>query len=269
VTAVLLAAALARAACPDTTTEPPACPAGSTLGTTDETPLEWGPAADGLQPWFGRLSCGDGRVPVVRRHGGVNRLSSPSTSPPSGLPSFGGGELVDAWEVGCPDARRVLYTNAYRCGEACVPAPFKVLPAAAVRQVEAAQKAARAGKVDDALAALRSATTLAPEHERTWVVRGGMAEELGRFDEALVAWEAALTRFPGSLTESHRAEALARVGRRDEAAKLAGRLFAEAPDGPARPRLLCVQSLSESDPARAATLAKQSCAEGYRRCCRD
>jgi len=266
-TVLLLLAGVAAAACPDATTDPPACPAGSKLGTVDDQPLEWGKASEGAQPWWGRLSCGDGRIPVVRRHGGVNRLETPSSSPSSGLPSFDRADLVDAWEVGCPDARTVLYTNAYRCGEVCVPAPYKVLPGAVIKQLESAQTAARAGKVEEALTALRAATTAAPEHERTWVVRGGMAEELGRYDEALAAWDGALVRFPGPLTEGHRAEALARTGRLQEAAKLAGTLFAEAPDGPARARLLCVQSLTAADAAKARTLAKQSCAEGYRRCC--
>jgi tetratricopeptide (TPR) repeat protein len=267
VTPALLWISTALAACPDAHTDPPACAAGHTRGQTDDQPLEWGMAAEGTQPWWGRLSCRDGRIPVVRRHGGVHRLEESSTSPPSGLPALGRPELVDAWEVGCPEGRAVLYTNAYRCGEICVPVAYTLLPGAAVTQLEAAQLSARSGKVEEALAALRSATSAAPAHERTWIVRGGMAEELGRFDEALLAWEGAMSRFPGPLTEGHRAEALARLGRKEEASVLAASLLAEAPDGPARARLLCVQSLVSPDPAKGRTLAKQSCAEGYRRCC--
>lgn len=259
--------AAASAACPEPHTDPPVCPAGSVLGTVDDQPFEWGKAAEGAQPWWGRLSCGDGRIPVVRRHGGVNRLEVPSTSSPSGLPTFERADLVDAWEVGCPSGRTVMYTNAYRCGTACVPAPFKVMPGAVAKHLEAAQVAARAGRESEAITALRAATTAAPEHERSWIVRGGMAEELGRYDEALEAWDGALARFPGPRTEGRRAEALARTGRLTEASKLADTLLAEAPDGPARARLLCVQSLVGKDPAKAQVLAKQACAEGYRRCC--
>ncbi len=262
---LLLHAALA--ACPERTTDAPTCPAGFVRGTVDDQPLEWGRAADGAQPWWGRLSCGDGRIPIVRRHGGVNRLDVASTSPPSGLPTFDRAELVDAFEVGCPSGRAVIYTNAYRCGEVCVPSPYKLLPGAVVQSMERAQVAAKAGKVEEALALLKNATVVAPDHERTWIVRGGMTEELGRFDEALVAWEGALARFPGPLTEGHRAEALARTGRKEEAGKLAAALLAEAPDGPARARLLCVQSLAHTDLTKARTLAKQACAEGFARCC--
>lgn len=267
---LLFAAALAGApapGCPTVTTDPPRCPAGSPLGTSIDTPYEWGPAASGMQPWWGRLSCADGRIPVFRRHGAAGSPKTPSTSPASGEPNLGTADVVDAWEIGCPEARYQLYTNVYRCGNACVPPALSVLPGAALKHLEAAKIAAKKGDVATALAEARAGTDSAPEHERAWVFRGTLAEELGRFDEALVAWEGVVRRFAGSLSDSHRAEALARVGRKDEARELAATLMASAPDGPARPRLLCVQSLVQPDAAKAKTLAGQACAEGYQRCC--
>lgn len=255
------------ASCPTVSTDPPACPTSSLLGTSVDTPLEWGPAAEGLQPWWGRLSCADGRIPVIRRHGGVGTPEVPSTSVPSGQPTFGRNDVVDGWELGCPGGREVVYTNVYRCGTICVPSRYKVIPAEAVPHIEAAQKALRAGQVDTALREANAATDTAADHERVWVFRGGIAEDAGRWDEALTVWSRTAERFPGPVTESHRAEALARTGKKAEAKALAGTLFAAAPDAPTRPRLLCVQSLTESVPAKAKVLAEQSCAEGYKRCC--
>ncbi len=255
------------ASCPTRYTDPPACPAGSTLGTTVETPYEWGPAAAGMQPWWGRLACSDGRIPVVRRHGGVGTPGKPSTSPPSGEPTFGRDDVVDAWEIGCPEARYLLYTNVYRCGTTCLPAVLKAVPAAAVRHLDAADAAAQVGNVEGALVEARAATDTAPEHERTWVFRGNLAESVKRWDEAVTIWTATLLKFPGGISESHRAEALARSGKLVEARELATKLLAAAPDAPTRPRLLCVSSLVEADPKKGKALADQACAEGYRRCC--
>ncbi len=255
---MILWVSLALAVCPTADTNPPVCPAGSVHGTSVDHPYEWGAAATGLQPWWGRLSCAGGRIPVFRRHGGVGTAKATST---------GKSELVDAWEVGCPQARYELYTSVYRCGEVCVPASLSVLPARAMRHMEAAKAAAKAGDVPAALLAGQAATDSAPEHERSWVFRGTFAEELGRFDEALVAWTGAVARFPGSLSEGHRAEALARTGKKAEAKELSTRLLAAAPDAPGRGRLLCVQSLTDDVKEKAATLAKQACAEGYQRCC--
>ncbi len=257
----------ALAVCPTPDTDPPVCSAGGVHGTSVDHPYEWGGAATGLQPWWGRLSCAGGRIPVFRRHGGVGAAQEVSTAPRSAEATLGKSEMVDGWEVGCPEARYEMYTSVYRCGEVCVPAAFSVLPARAMRHMEAAKAAAKAGDVPGALVAAQAATDAAPEHERAWIFRGSFAEDLGRFDEALVAWTGAVARFPGSLSEGHRAEALARTGKKAEARELSARLLAAAPDAPGRGRLLCVQSLVEEDKARAATVAKQSCAEGYQRCC--
>ncbi|GDX81286.1 hypothetical protein LBMAG42_30970 [Deltaproteobacteria bacterium] len=232
-----------------------------------DAPYEWGPAAGGMQPWWGRLACSDGRIPVVRRHGGVATPAKISSSPPSGEPTFGRDDVVDAWEIGCPEARYLLYTNVYRCGISCLPAALKAVPGAAVRHLDAADVAARAGNAESAMAAAQSATDTAPEHERTWVFRGNLAEGLQRWDDAVTVWTAALVKFPGGISESHRAEALARSGRLDEARTLAAKLLAAAPDAPTRPRLLCVSALTEADPKKGKALADQACAEGYRRCC--
>ncbi|MSQ01163.1 MAG: hypothetical protein EXR71_04615 [Myxococcales bacterium] len=264
---MILWVSVALAVCPTPDTDPPVCPAGSVNGTSIDHPYEWGAAAAGLQPWWGRLACAGGRIPVFRRHGGVGAPSVVSAAPRSAAARVGTSELVDAWEVGCPEARYELYTSVYRCAEVCLPAVLSVVPARAMRHLEAARSAARAGDVAGALAAGQAATDSAPEHERTWVLRGSFAEDLGRFDEALVAWNGAVARFPGSLSEGHRAEALARTGKKAEAKELSARLLAAAPDAPGRARLLCVQSLADDDPAARATLARQSCAEGYQRCC--
>ncbi len=255
------------AACPTIATDPPACPAGSPLGTSVDTPYEWGPAGGGLQPWWGRLSCGDGRIPQLRRAGAAGSPETPSRSPASGEPSLAAVDVVDAWQVGCPAGRYELFVNVYRCGETCVPSAFTVMPGGAVRHFEAAKAAARAKDVAGAVAAARSATDTAPEHERAWVFRGSLAEDLGRWDEALLVWEATVRRFPGPLSDSHRAEALARTGRKDQARELAASLLAAAPDAPGRARLLCVQSLVQSDATKAKVLAGQACSEGYTRCC--
>ncbi len=255
------------AACPSLTTDPPACPAGSLLGASVDTPLEWGPAADGMQPWWGRISCADGRIPVIKRHGGVGTPETPSQSTPSGQPTFGGGDVVDAWEIGCPSGHQVLYTNLYRCGNACVPTTLSVLPAAAYPHLDGAQRALKSGNKDLAISEARAATDAAAAFERVWVFRGGVAEDAARWDEALSVWTEAVKRFPGPVSESHRAEALARSGKKDEAKALAASLLAATPDAPTRPRLLCVQSLIADTPAKAKVLAEQSCAEGYRRCC--
>lgn len=254
-------------ACPTRYGDPPACPAGSALGTTVDTPYEWGPAASGMQPWWGRLACSDGRIPVVRRHGGVATPAKVSTSPPSGEPTFGRGDVVDAWEIGCPEARYLLYTNVYRCGVPCLPATLKAVSGDAVRHLDAAEAAAKAGNVEGALIEARAATDTAPDHERTWVFRGNLAEGMGRWDDAVTIWAAALVKFPGGISESHRAEALARAGRTEEARALAAKLLSAAPDAPTRPRLLCVSSIVEPDPKKGKALADQACAEGYRRCC--
>ncbi len=257
----------AVAGCPTRYSDPPACPAGSALGTTPDSPYEWGAAAAGMQPWWGRLACSDGRIPVVRRHGGVATPAKASTSPASGEPTFGGGDVVDAWEIGCPEARYLLYTNVFRCGVSCLPAALKVVPGAAVRHLDAADAAAQSGNVGGALAEAQAATDTAPDHERTWVFRGNLAEGVKRWDEAVMIWTAALAKFPGGISESHRAEALARSGRTEEARALAARLLAAVPDAPTRPRLLCVSALVEVDPKKGKALADQACAEGYRRCC--
>lgn len=254
------------AVCPTRLTDPPLCEAGSTLGTTAQTPYEWGPAASGAQLWWGRLACVGGRMPQVRRVGNAGTLSEASTSVASGSPSFGG-DVIDLWEIGCPEARYRLYTNVYRCGRACLPASLQVLPAAAMKHLDAAEGAARSGAIDVALVEARAVTDSSPEHERAWVFRGNVAEALDQWDEALTAWTATLARFPGGISQSHRAEALARTGRLEEARALAGTLLGEASDAPTRPRLLCVSAVVEVDAAKARTLASQACAEGYRRCC--
>ncbi len=254
------------AACPTRLTDPPVCESGSVLGTTAQTPYEWGPAASGAQLWWGRLACSGGRMAQVRRIGNAGGLAEPSTSVGSGMPSLGS-DVVDQWEIGCPEARYRLYTNVYRCGRACLPATLQVLPANAMTHLDAAEAAARSGSTQVALVEARAVTDSAPEHERAWVFRGNVVEALGQWDEALTVWTATLARFPGGISESHRAEALARTGRLDEARALAATLLGEAPDAPTRPRLLCVSAIVEVNASKARTLASQACAEGYRRCC--
>ena len=85
--------------------------------------------------------------------------------------------------------------------------------------------AALRGRLDVAAAAYREASRIAPDRALPYVGLGGVLSRLGRADDALVAYSAALDRAPTDEGAMHgRADVLAALGRRAEAAETLDRL---------------------------------------------
>ncbi len=79
--------------------------------------------------------------------------------------------------------------------------------------------AALRGRLDASVAAYQEATRIAPDRALPYVGLGGVLTRLGKSDEALVAYAAALERAPGDEGAMRgRADVLAATGRRAEAA---------------------------------------------------
>jgi tetratricopeptide (TPR) repeat protein len=87
--------------------------------------------------------------------------------------------------------------------------------------------AAIRGRLDAAAAAYREAARIAPDRALPWVGLGGALSRLGRADESLAAYGMALDRAPTDEGAMHgRADVLAALGRRAEAAETLDRLAA-------------------------------------------
>jgi tetratricopeptide (TPR) repeat protein len=87
--------------------------------------------------------------------------------------------------------------------------------------------AALRGRLDAAAAAYRDAARIAPDRALPYVGLGGVLSRLGRSEESLVAYGMALDRAPTDEGAMHgRADVLAALGRRAEAAEMLDRLAA-------------------------------------------
>ncbi len=85
--------------------------------------------------------------------------------------------------------------------------------------------AALRGRLDVAAAAYREASRIAPDRALPYVGLGGVLSRLGKADDALTAYGAALDRAPTDEGAMHgRADVLAALGRRAEAAEMLDRL---------------------------------------------
>lgn len=85
--------------------------------------------------------------------------------------------------------------------------------------------AALRGRLDVAAAAYREASRIAPDRALPYVGLGGVLSRLGKSDDALAAYSAALDRAPTDEGAMHgRADVLAALGRRAEAAEMLDRL---------------------------------------------
>ncbi len=85
--------------------------------------------------------------------------------------------------------------------------------------------AALRGRLDAAAAAYHEAARVAPDRALPYVGLGGVLNRLGKSDEALVAYAAALERAPADEGAMRgRADVLAAIGRRAEAAEMLDRL---------------------------------------------
>ena len=85
--------------------------------------------------------------------------------------------------------------------------------------------AALRGRLDVAAAAYREASRIAPDRALPYVGLGGVLSRLGKSDDALTAYSAALDRAPTDEGAMHgRADVLAALGRRAEAAEMLDRL---------------------------------------------
>jgi tetratricopeptide (TPR) repeat protein len=85
--------------------------------------------------------------------------------------------------------------------------------------------AALRGRLDVAAAAYREASTIAPDRALPYVGLGGVLSRLGKSEDALTAYGAALDRAPTDEGAMHgRADVLAALGRRAEAAETLDRL---------------------------------------------
>ncbi len=252
--------------CPRRSDDPPACPAGSTLGSAPEAPLEWGVMAAGNRLWNDRLACADGRMADYRRVGNIGSAPVPSSSPASGAPQFGA-DVIDQWEVYCAEQPLVLYTNLYRCGEQCLPAGLRILPAAADVEMVAMNTAAEAGDLPAMRAAGQRLVSVGREFEVSWLVAASVAERGGDWESAVSYWQGAITVFDAVGSHASLAEALARAGRDVEARLELNTLLARYGDTSLRPQLACTQSLLETDRQRQMALAEEACTGGWQRCC--
>jgi tetratricopeptide (TPR) repeat protein len=87
--------------------------------------------------------------------------------------------------------------------------------------------AALRGRLDSAAAAYREAARIAPDRALPWVGLGGVLSRMGRAEESLAAYGLALDRAPTDEGAMHgRADVLAALGRRAEAAETLDRLAA-------------------------------------------
>lgn len=185
--------------CPPFDIDPPTCAADAAgRGETQALPWEWGWAAAGNSLWFDRLACADGSNAVVERIGSFGEAPVPSKAPSSGAPGLGV-DILDRYQVMCPGQPVTLwYTNLYRCGDLCVPAPFKVLPAAAASEMTLAMRALDEHEEVDALRHASAAVERAPDFELSWLAFGYVQmvanDPQGAIDSAAQACE----RFPVS-----------------------------------------------------------------------
>ena len=179
--------------------DPPTCPAElAGRGDSLEKPWEWGWAAAGNTLWFDRLACADGSNASVERMGNFGGAPVASQARSSGAPSMGV-DVLDAYRVSClgqPDT--VWYTNLYRCGDLCVPAPFKVLPAAAANEMSAAMRALDDHEEVNALRHGKAVVDLAPDFELSWLAFGYVQMVANDPQGALETAAEACERFPAS-----------------------------------------------------------------------
>jgi len=252
--------------CPQRMDDPPACPAGSTVGTSPTTPAEWGVMSAGNRLWNDRLACTDGRMADYRRAGNIGAAPVASTSPPSGSPQIGT-DVLDRWEVHCGQEPLVLYTNLHRCGVACLPGGLRILPAAVEVEIVALNAAAEAGDLAAMRAAGQRLVSAGREFEASWLVAASVAERAGDWSSAVGYWQGAVGVFQAAGSHASLAEALARSGRDVEARLELNTLLAHYGDTSLRPQLACTQSLLEADRQRQMALAEEACTGGWQRCC--
>ena len=264
--------------CPSPDSDPEArCPreVGAEYGYRPESPLELGLAAGGDLLWFGRLLCENGARPSVRRVGAVGRPVTPSGAAPSpalaALP--GTAELLDRWEVRCPgDATpRTLYSNLYRCGLACPPRPFRVLPAATSHLLEQCDARAK-DKPADALPLLDqvpdSDRNLAPVLDRTaWLLVAAQ-----RYADAEAAFRRLLTMDPNDVA-ARMGVAMARKWLGDDASYASEVLALRAVVSPGDEWYTDVQCAagrvlqSQGQPVEASEAMEAACSEREAGCC--
>lgn len=262
------------AICPTASLEVPAScvPAAGSAAQ----PLEWGVgAASDSQLWLGRLACGDGAVPQMRRLR-VSEAPAPATvAPRSSVPlPASGEEVMDVWAVQCPtdtEARQWI-ANAYRCGTLCPPEGFQLLPADAAVALAAARDTMDPPAPATVRAHLNTAVAAAPGFEVTHFTQGATLLALNDPSGALDSFTAAAQINPDNISGLYtRIILLRQAGERDATHELSFHLLAiTPPHHPQRPPAMCMAALAHSERGEsvaAELLAGQACAQGFQLCC--
>jgi len=247
-------------------------PAG--FGYSPDVALEWGDKAAagvGKVPlYFGRLMCPDGTSAEGQRTGTTGSRVR-STSPPSKMPFTS--DIIDRWEVSCGAETAVIYTNMYRCGRPCVPAPFRLLPAAAAEAVFASLEFQRDGAMDEALAYARDAAAAYPASEQVQARVVTVLRRMGRDTEAMVQASDGLRVVPNSiLLRMLLAFSLDSLGELEFAAEVVDDVLERVPDSDRdyRPYALCRRGLIArelGDHENARKFMQEACAIGDDACC--
>lgn len=160
-------------------------------------PVEWGWGGVGI-PYFGRLICPNGApADVIAK--GTKLVAPPSSSPRSDFARSSESESLELFTLRCGGLEKpvVLATNPYRCGNPCTPAPFKLLPADAAKELQAARDALRGEAWGRALASADRAEAMAPGILEPVRIRAQAFEELGRLDDSIAAWDRVIAADPG------------------------------------------------------------------------
>lgn len=109
----------------------------------------------------------------------------------------------------------------------------KSAPLEAIAATDRARALVALGRGEEALAALETATTVAPERSEGWLLKATLLRRLERLAEAQTAIERAATLTPGDPEIGLEAGLIAVLGGRDDAARASWRsVLALAPDGP-------------------------------------
>jgi len=240
-------------------------------GLVATRPLEWG-LAGSKSFFFGRAVCEGGGWPQFFRQGSVGAARQPSSSPASGVPSFGA-DILDAYSVTCPNrVSLTVYANMYRCGDPCPPRGFWFVSPARNAAYQASSAAAKAGRIDEAIDLAKAGfpQDALTEREASWL--GVLYMMDNRIDASTAAFTTAHQIHPNNPYHLlHRGQAQRKRG--DLKAyfqDLLAALEAAGPKHALRPELLCrSQSYwqQQGDKDKAAQVAAESCALGFKRCC--
>lgn len=110
----------------------------------------------------------------------------------------------------------------------------KAAPLQAIAATDRARALVMLGRNDEALTALETATTVAPERSEGWLLKATLLRRLDRLAEAQTAIERAAMLMPDNPEIGLEAGLIAVLGNRDDAARASWRsVLALAPDSPA------------------------------------